>query len=53
MITGSIVIEGLLLFVIVLMGAFLLLCICALIAYKKDCKKYGKDLADEIWRMWR
>ena len=33
--------------------AFLLLPIGQWICYKRDCKKYGKELADEIWRRMR
>lgn len=31
-------------------GAFLLLPLAQWIDYKRDCKKHGKDQADEIWR---
>ena len=34
-------------------GAFLLLPIGQWVSYKMDCKKYGKQQADEIWRRMR
>ena len=33
--------------------AFLLLPIGQWISYKRDCKKYGKKQADEIWKRMR
>lgn len=33
--------------------AFLLLPLGQFVAYKRDCKKYGKEMADEIWRRMR
>lgn len=52
-ITGDILTDVLLLLVIAWAGAILLLPIGQWIAYKKDCKKYGKKLTDEIWRRMR
>lgn len=34
-------------------GAFLLIPIAQWIEYKRDCKKHGKEQADEIWRRMR
>ncbi len=34
-------------------GAILLLPVGQWIEYKKDCKKHGKEQADEIWRRMR
>lgn len=53
MITGSIALDVLLLLVIGWVGAILLLVIGQWIAYKRDCKKYGKSKAYEIWRRMR
>lgn len=53
MITWSISLDVLALFVIGWVGAFLLLPVGQWISYKRDCKKYGKEQADEIWRRMR
>ena len=34
-------------------GAILLIPLYQWISYKRDCKKYGKKQADEIWRRMR
>lgn len=34
-------------------GAILLMPLYQWISYKIDCKKYGKEQADEIWRRMR
>ena len=34
-------------------GAFLLLPFAQFIEYKRDCKRHGKDQANEIWRRMR
>ena len=34
-------------------SALLLVPICQWISYTRDCKKYGKKEADEIWRRMR
>ena len=52
-ITGNVLTDVLLLLVIAWAGAILLLPIGQWIAYKKDCKKYEKEQADEIWRRMR
>lgn len=33
--------------------AFLMVPIAQLIEYKRDCKKHGKEQANEIWRRMR
>lgn len=33
--------------------AFLMVPIAQWIEYKRDCRKYGKELVDEIWRRMR
>ena len=34
-------------------GALLLIPLGQWISYKRDCKKHGKEQADEIWRRMR
>jgi len=53
MITGSITLDVLSLLCIGWIGAFLLLPLGQWISYKRDCKKHGKEQADEIWRRMR
>jgi len=53
MITGSIIGDVITFLAIGFVGAFLLLPIGQWIDYKRDCKKLGKDQADEIWRRMR
>ena len=53
MITGSIALDVFSLLAIGWVGAILLLPIGQWIDYKRDCKKYGKEQADEIWRRMR
>jgi len=53
MITGSIILDVLALLAIGWSGAFLLLPVGQWIGYKRDCKKHGKEQADEIWRRMR
>lgn len=50
MIYGSPIIDALAFVVIGWIGAILLLPLAQWIEYKHDCKKYGKEQADEIWR---
>ena len=50
MITGSHILDALAFVVFGWAGALLLLPIGQWIEYKMDCKKYGKEQADEIWR---
>lgn len=52
-ITGNILTDVLTILAIAWVGAILLLPMGQWIAYKKDCKKYGKAQADEIWRRMR
>jgi len=52
-ITSDILTDVLTLLAIAWVGAILLLPIGQLVEYKKDCKKYGKEQADEIWRRMR
>ena len=53
MITGSPLTDALALLAIGYAGAFLLIPIYQRIDYKRDCKKHGKEQADEIWRRMR
>ena len=53
MITGSIMLDVLVFLAIGWSGAFLLLPVGQWIDYKRDCKKHGKEQADEIWRRMR
>ena len=53
MITGNIMLDVLALLAIGYAGAFLLVPIYQWIDYKIDCKKHGKEQADEIWRRMR
>lgn len=53
MITGDIMLDVLALLAIGYAGAFLLIPIYQWIDYKRDCKKHGKEQADEIWRRMR
>ena len=52
-IAGDILIDTLALLGIAWAGAILLLPVGQWIAYKRDCKKHGKEQADEIWRRMR
>jgi hypothetical protein len=53
MITGDIMLDVFAFLVIGYAGAFLLIPIAQWISYKRDCKKHGKEQADEIWRRMR
>lgn len=50
MILGSPLIDALAFVGVGWAVAFLLAPIAQWIEYKRDCKKYGKEQADEIWR---
>ena len=52
-ITGDILTDVFMFLGIGYVGAILLLPIYQRIDYKRDCKKYGKEQADEIWRRMR
>ena len=52
-ITGDILTDVFMLLGIGYVGAILLLPVGQWIEYKKDCKKHGKEQADEIWRRMR
>ena len=52
-ITGDILTDVFMLLAIAWASAILLLPIGQWAEYKKDCKKYGKEQADEIWRRMR
>lgn len=52
-ITGDVLTDALTLLAIAWVGAILLLPVGQWVAYKKDCRKYGKEQADEIWRRMR
>lgn len=53
MLTGSIEVDVFAFLAIGWAGAMLLLPIGQWIAYKRDCRKHGKEQADEIWRRMR
>ena len=53
MILGDPLLDAIAFVAIGWVGAILLLPIGQWIAYKIDCKRYGKKLADEIRRRWR
>lgn len=50
MILGDPLLDALAFVVIGWVGAILLLPIGQWIEYKRDCKRYGKPKADEIWK---
>ena len=50
MILGSPIVDALAFVAIAWAGAILLLPLAQWIDYKRDCKKYGKEQADEIWK---
>ncbi len=52
-ITGDIMFDVLALLAIGWAGAILLVPVAQWIEYKRDCKKHGKEQADEIWRRMR
>lgn len=52
-ITGDVLTDVLTLVAIAWGVAILLLPVGQWIDYKKDCKKHGKEQADEIWRRMR
>ena len=52
-IMGDILTDVLTLLAIAWVVTILLLPVGQWIAYKRDCKKYGKEQADEIWRRMR
>ena len=52
-ITGNIETDVLIILAIGWVGAILLLPIAQWIEYKRDCKRHGKEKADEIWRRMR
>ena len=53
MITGRHLLDALAFVAVGWVGAFLLLPVGQWIAYRMDCKKHGKEQADEIWRRMR
>lgn len=53
MITGSKLLDAIAFVALGWCIAFLLLPIAQWIDYKRDCKKHGKEQADEIRRRWR
>lgn len=53
MITGDALLDVFMLLGVCYAVAFLLLPITQWIEYKRDCKKHGKEQADEIWRRMR
>ena len=52
-IMGDILTDVLMLLAIAWVVTILLLPVGQWVEYKKDCKKYGKEQADEIWRRMR
>ena len=53
MITGNVTLDVFALLAIGYAGAFLLIPLGQWISYKRDCKKHGKEQADQIWRRMR
>ena len=53
MITGNVTLDVFALLAIGYAGAFLLVPLGQWISYKRDCKKHGKEQADQIWRRMR
>ena len=53
MITGSILLDVIAFLTICWAGAIILVPISQWFEYKRDCKKYGKEQAYEIWRRMR
>jgi len=53
MITGNVTVDVFALLAIGYAGAFLLIPLGQWISYKRDCKKHGKEQADQIWRRMR
>lgn len=52
-ITGDVLTDVFMFLGIAWAGTILLLPVGQWIAYKQDCKKYGKEQAGEIWRRMR
>jgi len=52
-ITGDSLTDVLMLLAIAWAGTILLLPIYQWMDYRRDCKKHGKEQADEIWRRMR
>lgn len=52
-ITGDILTDVFMFLGIAWAGAILLLPVGQWVEYKRDCRKYGKKQADEIWRRMR
>ena len=50
MITGDVMLDVLAFLAIGYAGAFLLVPLGQWISYKRDCKRHGKEQADEIWK---
>ena len=50
MILGSPIVDALAFVAFGFVGAILLLPLSQWIDYKRDCKKHGKEQADEIWK---
>lgn len=53
MILGDPLLDAIAFVAIGWVGAILLLPIGQWLEYKRDCKKYGKEQADEIWKRMR
>lgn len=53
MITGDVMPDVFALLAIGYSVAFLLIPLGQWISYKRDCKKHGKEQADEIWKRMR
>lgn len=51
--TGDIMLDVFVFIGIGYAGAILLVPVAQWIEYKRDCKKHGKEQADEIWRRMR
>lgn len=51
--TGNVIGDILLVLMIIWGGGFIGMGILFYVEYRRDCKRYGKDKADEMWRRRR
>lgn len=53
MILGNPMLDATVFVILCWAGAIIFVPLAQWIDYKNDCKKYGKEVADEIWRRMR
>lgn len=53
MILGDLMLDAIAFVILCWAGAIIFLPLAQWIDYKSDCKKYGKEEADDIWRRMR